>query len=220
MSRTKVIAVALAALVAAAAAGWWSYGEHQRRELRKAIVALVADAGERLRGALTATAEGEEAARKLEEHAAAVDRNLAGLKRMNAAREQAFADAADDYLLTSREILKRLASVRRYRQLLSESLPALVEHMRAGNRTGAWIQEAVKARERANKDYRDLSLAAGALEQLLQSFPASQKKIAPHVEPAVMIEGGAIDAARARALETAQQAAAEIEKTRQLDAFR
>ena len=85
MSRTKIIAVALAATLVAAAAGWWAYGEHQKRELRKAIVALVADTGARLRGALTATAEGPEAARKLEEDTAAADRNLAELKRMNAA---------------------------------------------------------------------------------------------------------------------------------------
>ena len=220
MSRAKIIAVALVAALATAAAGWWGYGEHQKRELRKAIVALVADTGARLRGALTATAEGPEAARRLEEHAAAADRNLAELKRMNAARAPALADAADDYLLTSREILKRLADVQRYRRLLSESLPALLEHMRADNRTGAWVQEAVKARERANKDHRGLSLATGALDPLLQSFPASQKKIALHVDPSLMIEDGVLDAARARALAAAKQAAAEFEKTRRLDAFR
>ncbi len=219
MSRAKLIAVALCVLIAAAA-GWWGYGEHQKRELRKAIVALVADTGARLRGALAATAESPEAARKLEEDAAAADRNLAALKGMNAAREQALADAADDYLLTGREILKRLANVQRYRGLLSESLQALLDHMRADDHTGAWVQDAVKARERANKDHRDLSLAAGALDQLLQSFPASQKKIAPFVEPAVLIEGGVVEAARARALDAAKQAAAEIEKTRRLDAFR
>jgi hypothetical protein len=219
VSRAKLIAVALCVLIAAAA-GWWGYGEHQKRELRKAIVALVADTGARLRGALAATAESPEAARKLEEDAAAADRNLAALKGMNAAREQALADAADDYLLTGREILKRLANVQRYRGLLSESLQALLDHMRADDHTGAWVQDAVKARERANKDHRDLSLAAGALDQLLQSFPASQKKIAPFVEPAVLIEGGVVEAARARALDAAKQAAAEIEKTRRLDAFR
>lgn len=220
MSRAKIIGIALILLVAAAAAGWWAYGEHQKREQRKAIVALVADTGARLRSALTATAEGPEAAGKLEESAAAADRNLAALKLMNAAREQALADAADDYLLTSREILKRLAAGQRYRMLLSESLQALIEHMRADDHSGAWVQQAVKARERANKDHRDLGLAAGALDKLLQSLPAAQKKIAPHVEPAVLIEDGVVEAARARALEAAQRATAEIEKTRQLDAFR
>lgn len=217
-SKSRSIVIALVVVIAAA--GWWAYGEHQKRELRKAIVALAADTGARMRGALTATAEGPEAVRKLEDETAAADRNLAELKRMDVARQQALAEAADDYLLTSREVLKRLVNVQRYRQLLSESLPALIEHMRADNRTGAWVQQAVKARERANKDHRDLSLATGVLDQLLESFPASQKKIAPFVDPAVMIDDGVVAAARARALEAAKQATAEIEKTRQPDAFR
>ena len=218
MSRARIIAVAFAVLTLAGL--WWGYGEYQKREQHKAITALVADTGSRLREAMTKPAEGPEAARKLEEHAAAADQNLSGLKAMNSARQPAFAYAADDYLLTGREILKRFASVQRYRQLLSESLQALAEHMRADDHSGAWVQQAVKARERANKDYRDLGLAAGALEQLLRSLPASQKGIAPYVEPAVLAENGVIDAARTRVLEATKLATAEIEKTRRPDAFR
>jgi hypothetical protein len=220
VSRPKIIVIALCVLVAAAASGWWVYGEHQKREQRKAIVALVTDSGARLRSALTAAAEGPEAARGLEEDAAAAERNFASLKAMDAARQQALADAADDYLLTGREILKRVVNVQRYRALLAESLQALSDHMRADDHTGAWVQQAVKARERANKDHRDLGLAAAALDQLLQSFSASQKKIAPYVEPAMLIDQGAIEAARTRTLATAKQADADIEKTRRPDAFR
>jgi hypothetical protein len=219
-SRNKAIAIALVAVIAAAAVGWWAYGEHQKRELRKAIVALVADSGARLRAALDTTAREPDGGRKLEEAAVAAERNLAALKGMNAAREQALADAADDYLLTTREILKRLVNVHRYRELMSESLQALVEHMRAGNRDAQWIALAVKARERVNKDYRDLSLAASALDQLLQSLARSQNRIAPYVGPAALLDGGEINAARARTRETAKQAAAEIEQTRKLEAFR
>ena len=219
-SRNKTVAIALAALIAAAAAGWWVYGEHQKRELRKSIVGLIADTGARMRAALTATDSGPEAARKLEEHSAAAEQNFSSLKGMNTAREAALAEAADDYLLTCREILKRVVNIQRSRQLLSESLPALIEHMRSDNRTGTWVQEAVKARERVNKDYRDLNLATGALDTLLQSFPASQKKISPYVDRAELIDDGTVASARTRALEAAKQAATEIEKTRQLDAFR
>jgi Tfp pilus assembly protein PilE len=218
MSRAKVISVALIAILAAAA--WWGYGEYRKGEQRKAIAALVSDTATRMSSALTATDVSPETARKLEEHSAAADRNLSELKRMNTAREPAFAEAADDYLLTSREILKRLVNVQRYRQLLSESLQALQAHMRADNRTGAWVQEAVKARERVNKDHRDLTIAVGVLEQLLQSFPASQKKVAPFAGPAVLIDDGVLSAARARALEAVKQATAEIAKTNQPDAFR
>jgi hypothetical protein len=218
VSRPKLIAVALIVL-AAAAAGWWGYGEHQKREQRKAILALVADTGARLRAGLGATAEGPEAARQLDEETAAADQNLSALKSLDASRQPVLAEAADDYLLTVREILKRVA-VQRYRQLLAQSLQALITHMRADDHSGAWVQEAVKARERAQKDHRDLGLAIGALDQLLQSFPASQKKIAPYVEPAALIEDGAVEAARARAIESRKQADAEFEKTSRLDAFR
>jgi len=219
VSRNKTVAIALVAVIALAA-GWWGYGEHQKRELRKSIVGLIADTGARMRAALTATDSGPEAARKLEEHSETAEKNLSALKGMNASRETALAEAADDYLLTCREILKRYVNVQRSRQLLSESLPALIEHMRSNNRSGAWIQEAVKARERVNKDYRDLNLATNTLDTLLQSFPASQKKIAPYVDRAELIDDGTVTTARTRALDAAKQAAADLEKTRQLDAFR
>jgi hypothetical protein len=218
--RTRFIAIGVAAAILGTAAGWWGYSAHQKRELGRAIVALVADTGMRVRSVLSATADDPEAARKYEEHAAAVERNLARLKELDAAREQALADAADDYILTSREILKRVVESARYRRLLAESLQALNEHMNADTRTGAWVQEAVKARERVNRDHRGYSAAAAALDKLLQDFPGSQKKVAPRVEPAVLIEGALIESARARALEGSKQAQAEVEKTRQLGAFR
>jgi hypothetical protein len=217
--RAKLFVVALAVLVATAA-GWWGYGEHQKREQHKAIVALLLDTAAQLKAGLAVTAEGSEPARKLDEQAAGADRNLVALKNMDTSRQTALAESADDYLLTSREILKRVATVQRYRLLLAESLQALADHMRADDHSGAWVQQAVKARERANKDHRDLGLAAGALDQLLQSLPASQKKIAPYVEPAALVENGAIETARARTLETTKRATAEIEKATRLDAYR
>jgi uncharacterized membrane protein YccC len=219
-SRTRVIAIGLVIAVVGAAIGWWSYGAHQKRELRKTIVGLVADSASRMREALATPADSPETARRDEEHTAAVERNLAQLKGLAAAREQSLADAADDYLLTSREILKRVVESRRYRQMLAESLQALTGHMRADNRTGAWVQEAVKARERVNKDHRGYAAAAAALDKLLLSFPDSQKRIAPHVEPAVLIDATVIGTARARVISTASQADADVAKSRQLETFR
>ena len=219
MPRMKLFIVALAVLVAAAA-GWWGYGEHQKREQRKVIVALLADTGAQLGAGLSATDGGPDAVHKLDEQTAGADRNLATLKSMNASHQAALAEAADDYLLTGREILKRLAAVQRYRQLLAESLQALVGHMRADDHSGAWVQQAVKAHERAKKDHRDLALATGALDKLLQSFPESQKKIAPYVEAGTLIGDDAISAARTRALDSLKRYTAEIEKTGRLDAFR
>ncbi len=219
-SRTRIIAIGLIVAVGGAAIGWWGYGAHQKRELRKAIVGLVADSASRMREALAKPADSPETTPRDEEHAAAAERNLAQLKGLAQAREQLLADDADDYLLTSREILRRVVESRRYRQMLTESLQALTEHMRSDNRTGAWVQEAVKARERVNKDYRGYAAAAASLDKLLLSFPDSQKRIAPDVGPAVLIDAAAIDAARARVVSAASQAEAEVAKSRQLETFR
>jgi hypothetical protein len=219
-SSTRIIAIGLVVAVVGAAIGWWGYGAHQKSELRKTIVGLVADSASRMREALATPADSPETTRRDEEHAAAADRNLAQLKSLAAAREQLLADAADDYLLTSREILKRVVESRRYRQMLTESLQALTEHMRSDNRTGAWVQEAVKARERVNKDHRGYAAATTALDKLLPSFLDSQKRIAPDVGPSVLIDATAIEAARARVASAASQAEAEVAKSRQLETFR
>jgi hypothetical protein len=219
MSRGKLVVVALVVL-AVAAAGWWGYAAHQKREQQKAIVALVADTSAQLRAGLTATTGGPDAARKFDEQSAAAERNYSAFKNLDSSRQEALAEAADDYLLTGREILKRVAAVQRYQLMLAESQQALIDHMRADDHSGAWVQQAVKAQERAKKDHRDLGLATDALDKLLKSLPDSQKKIAPYVEPALLIGDDAIAAARDRALESFKRATAEIEKTSRLDAFR
>jgi len=218
-TKTRVIAGALAFALAGAAAGWWAYGAHQKRELRKTIVALVADGAARMRDALAA-ADAPDAARRDEANAAAAESALARLRSLDAAREQALADAADAYLHNGREILKRVAEGRRYRQLLTDSLQALEGHMRADDRSAAWVKEAVKARERVNGDYRGYSAAATVLDQLLRSLPEAQSRIAPHVDPALLLDAAAIDAARSRTLAAAKQAETEVAKTRKLEAFR
>jgi hypothetical protein len=218
-ARTRLIAIGIGVAVAGAAAGWWAYGAHQKRELRKTIVALVADGAARMRGTLTAP-DAPDAAPRDEANAAAAERGLAQLKTLDAAREQALADAADAYLHNGREILKRVVEGRRYRQLLTDSLQALDGHMRADDRSAAWVQEAVKARERVNGDYRGYSTAATVLDQLLRSLPEAQSRIAPHVDPALLLDAAAIDAVRNRTLAAAKQAEAEVARTRKLEAFR
>ncbi|MBI3043144.1 MAG: hypothetical protein HYY78_10005 [Betaproteobacteria bacterium] len=222
----RTIAIVAAALVVAAALGYWGYSSHKKKlELQRSVVALMADTSVRLRDALGIEIAHRATDRamfikKLDEHAAAADHNLQALKRLGSAPGQALVDAADDYLLTTREILKKQLDAHRYRLLLADSSQALLDHMRADNRTGAWIQEAVKAKERVNKDYRGYSLAAGALDKLLDSFAASQAKIVPHVAPAAIIPETLAAEARRRARDDSRQAALEFEKLQQPGAAR
>jgi hypothetical protein len=221
---TRILVVAFVALAVAVAVALWGYSAHKKRELDKAALALVADTAARLRDALAIetappTANRAGFVKKLGEHAVSADRNLQKLKRLGSGSDLALTDAADGYVLTAREILKKQAESRRYRLLLEDSSQALRAHMRADNRTGAWVQDAVKVKERVNKDYRDYSLASGALDTLLGSFTASQLKIAPYVEPKVLIADALVGEARRRAREDARQVTAEF-KNLQLAASR
>jgi hypothetical protein len=223
--RNRIIVIAVAAVMLAGALGYWAYSGHKLREIEQATLALAADTGARLRDALAietapTTADRGSFIRKLDEHAATVDRNLQSLRGFDSGANLALADAADDYLLTTREILKRQADSRRYRLLLRDSARALREHMRADNRTGAWVQKAVEAKNRVNKDYHGYVQASDALDQLLGSFGASQKKIAPYQAPSLVIAGTSIDEARRRVREDKKQAAAEFEQLQRIGASR
>jgi len=212
-NRTVVIAVAT---LVAVGLGYWGYGTHKKRELNQTAVAALADASARMREALSIEAapiaDRAQAAQKLEEHAAAMDRHLKGLQSLDTSRNRALADTADHYLFSVREILKKQADSQRHRLLLADSLQALREHMRADNRTSAWVQQAVKAKERVNKDYRGYARAAEALGQFLETFPASQARIAPYVAASALIANELTEKVRQSVLESAGQAAAEVEK--------
>lgn len=213
MNRTLVIAVAT---LVAAGLGYWGYGTYKKRELNQTAVAALADASARLREALNieavAIADRARAAQKLEEHVAAMDSHLKALQGLDTTRNRALADAADHYLFSVREILKKQAESQRHRLLLADSLQALREHMRADNRTSAWVQQAVKAKERVNKDHRGYARAAEALGQFIETYPASQARITPYVGAAALIPDELTDKARQGVLASAKQAAAEVEK--------
>ena len=215
MTANRTIVIALATIVAVGL-GYWGYGTHKKRELNQTAVAALADASARMREALSIEAapiaDRAQAAQKLEEHVAAMDRHLKGLQGLDTSRNRALADTADHYLFSVREILKKQADSHRHRLLLADSLQALREHMRADNRTRAWVQQAVKAKERVNKDYRGYARAAEALGQFIETFPASQARIAPYVGASALIPDELTETARQSVLASARQAAAEVEK--------
>lgn len=219
----KTLAIAAVALIVATGLLYWGYSAHKKSGANQAILALVMDSGTRLRDALgiesaPPTADRTMFVKKLDEHAAAAELNLQKFKRLDTASVQALADSADDYLVTTREILKRQADSHRYRLLLAESSQALRDHMRLDNRTGTWVQEAVKAKERVNKDYRGYDLAAVTFDKLLGSLAVSQKKIAPYADKAILIEASVIADTHRRVQEGLRVVAAEFEKIGQIAA--
>lgn len=211
-------AVIAAALLLAAITAWWVYKAHQQRQIATTVTALAREAGTRLREALVLDAQPqtEDGARKLEAHLAAVDAHLQKLRGLNTNTSSmlALGEAADDYVLTTREILRRLAVGHRSQLEFAQSSRALLEHMRADRGGASWVGEAVRLKNRVEKDFSDHKAATETLAKLLESFPASQARIAPYVETPLLIDDKLLDAARQRALASARQASDEIEKIR------
>ncbi len=221
---TRTAALLAAALVGASALGYWGVSAYRKSELQKAVIALVEDTSERLQAALAieaGTMPADQTVGKLDDHAQEVDKHVLELRGMSASPDRELVDAAEEYMLTVRQILRNQAASHRYRIQVSASDRALRDHMRsAKRRSGSWIQEALRAKERLEKDYFDYRLSADALGRLLESYPDARKKLALHVRGALLADEGTATAARRRALESARRLADEVERARQLAAVR
>jgi hypothetical protein len=223
--KSRRLTIAGTALVLALFAAWWGYDAWSKFQTRKAAMALVNDSGKLLRDALLSANAGSsspaaEAVAKLEAQVTAVERNYANLKQLDAAALGTLAEAGDDYILTVREIARRISVSSRSRLNLGASSRALRSHMAADRGAASWPGEAVRLRERVDRDYRDYRLAAEALVKLLDSLPASQMKVASGLDPSLIIAPPAIASARERVLEDAKRMTAEIEKLTNLAGYR
>lgn len=223
--RVKSTARIVAAIAAIALLGYWGYGAYREHETRKALVVMLKDTSQRLRDAFRNEAEAQLASipdtvGKLETRAAEIDRYYSRARRMKSSSMPELREAAEDYLLTAREIMRRVATIHRSRMVLSESRTTLVNHMRSDRGGMTWPGEAVRARERVERDFREFRLASEALAKLLESFPASQSKIAPYVERTLLIDEKLVREARARLLASLKQTGGEIDKITNLDAYR
>ncbi len=224
--RIKTIAAVLVALLAASALGYWGYSAYRKRELQKTVLELVMHTSLRLRESLAfesgaQSPDAAESVRKLDDRVQEVDRRLLDLRRMNAAPDRALVDAADEYVLHSLQILRAQASSHRYRMRLTISTQALRAHMRNANRRNdAWIRDALRAKDRTQKDYFDYKLAVETFGRLLLSFAEARTQLAARADPALLVGDDLVMAAHKRALDASKQTADEMEKARQLAAPR
>ena len=222
----RTTAFGLAALVIASALGYWGVSAYRKGQLQKAVTALVKDSSERLQASLAVETEAvhEDAARmvgKLDDQAQEVDKHVIELRGISASPNRALVDAAEEYMLTVRQILRNQAASHRYRIQVSASEQALREHMRTANRrSGRWIQEALRAKDRMEKEYFDYRLSVDAFGRLLESYPATRMKLALQVGADLLADEAAAAAARRRALDSARRLADEVERARQLAAVR
>jgi len=222
----RTAALGLAALVIASALGYWGVNAYRKGQLQEAVTALVKDSSERLQAALAVEtgAVPENAAqmvRKLDDQAQGVDKHVIELRGMSASPNLALVDAAGEYLLTVRQILRNQAASHRYRIQVSASERALRDHMRTSNlRSGTWIQEAVRAKDRMEKDYFDYRLSVDTFGRLLESYPATRSKLALQVGAGLLADEAVAANARKRVLANSRRVAADVERARQLAAVR
>lgn len=223
MTRTAVFA--LVALLLASALGYWGVSVYRKGQQHKAVSALVGDTSQRLEGALaleteTAAASNQQTVGRLDEQALEVDRHVMQLHEMDQGPNRALVAAADDYLLTVRQILRQQAASHRYRLQVAASEGALRDHMRAsGRRSGAWIDEAVRMKDRMERNYFDYRVSAEALERLLAAYPASRKKLVAQLGMPLLADEAVADARR-RSSATLKRITAGVEQARQLAAVR
>src|SRR5438477_11205282 len=147
---TRTTALGLAALVIVSALGYWGISAYRKGQLQGAVTALVKDSSERLQGALAVEtgAAPEDAAQtvvKLDDQAQEVDKHVIELRGMSASPNQALVDAAEEYILTVRQILRNQAASHRYHNQVSATARARTEPMRtADRRSGHSSQGAVR----------------------------------------------------------------------------
>jgi hypothetical protein len=199
--------VIAALVIAGAVMGYTMYGRYQRLQEERAVTALVADTTTQLRQALTATPTKEIFSR--------IDGNLQSLK---APRQPELADAAEHYILGAREIVRRRVDGARFAQQAAAGRQVLTAHMTAagGRRGEGWFRTALDLKKRVERDHFDLDVTLKALYELLGSLPDAEKRLAPHVQPALLLEEPLRLQARDRARKDAERAAAELEKVRRL----
>jgi len=204
--KTGLIAAAAAGLLVVVVAGVFIFRGHQQSTDKRQIEAMVADTTEQLRQALAAGSSREIVAR--------IDGHLQSVKSV---RDSPLADAAEHYLLGAREIARRRADSDRLTGEAAASRRALASHMnRSGGRGTGWIRDAMDLKRKLERDHTDLGRSLKALDELLYSLDDAKQRLAPHVSASLLLDDGALRAARARAQEEAKRTADELEKARRI----
>ena len=223
--KARTALVVAGALGATSAFGYWGYTELREHQLREEISELVRDASARMSAALATQVpqtamDNPGLLRKLYDDAETVDAHFRKVHGGDVALLPELSTAADDYLLTSREILLRWASSQRHRVRLATSMRLLETHMRGDDRSGEWVTAAVRLKERVEEEYRDYSRTLNALDTLLASFPAARDKMLPQVDSVLLADAPLVTSARKNVIAAAAHARQEMEYMRQLRVYR
>ena len=204
-SRNGSTVVATVGIAIALAVGFGVHFSAKKRSEQRAIVTVVGDTTEQLRTTLkSASPKG-------------LDKVEGNLEIAKGWSSPELVDAAEQYLIGAREILKRRAEANRLAQKAAASRAALSAHMtRAGQRDTDWIRNASTLKKQVERDHFDLDIQLKALADLLDDLPQANKRLAPHVQASLLLEDDVRKAARQDVLAEAKRASAELEKVRSI----
>jgi hypothetical protein len=212
--KLRTLAVVAAVLVLAVGT-WLAYERYSRRNH---VVTMVKDAAVRLHTVLQAQAGGA-APIDLEAHATALEGYASTLQRMQTSSFAPLADAADDYLVTGREIARRSVEIQRARHRFAASLPALADHIRSDRGAAAWAGEAMRLKQALDKDFRDYRIAVDAYRSVLGSLLVSQANVAARVEALPLIDDALVKRAAASVLDAYAAAEQNVKQVAELGRY-
>ena len=205
VSRAATVLVAAAGLAVAAGVGFLLHKEAKKRAEARAFAAVVAETTTRLKDGLKTASP------------LALERIEQDLQLAQGWGERELVDAAEQYLVGAREIMRRRIEASRLTRKAAASRAALAAHMGgAAQRDSPWIRNAAELKKKVERDHFDLETQLAALADLLEDLPHANKRLAPHVKASLLLEEPLRAQAREAVMEEAKRARGELEKARGL----
>jgi hypothetical protein len=200
------LAVGVAAALVVGGLGYVAWSGAQKRAQLRHLGALVADSTDKLKEALTKRATPE----ILE----GIDADARALK---APRDPLLASSAEQYIVSSREIVRRRADADRLLRQAAASRRALEVHMTRGRRgDGGWFREALELKKRVEADHADLASVLKAYDEMLFDMGEIGKGLAPRIGADGLLDGRFILDVRKQGQAEAANAMRELERVRRL----
>jgi hypothetical protein len=204
-SKLATYVVAAAGIAIAGGVGYMLHKEAKKRSEARAVLSAISDASTHLKNAVKVAPP------------EAIEQIDAGVRQAHSWGNPAAADAAEEYLISVREILRRRAEANRLREKAAASREALHAHMsRAGTRTTPWIRAATDLKRQVDRDYFELNVKLDALANLWATLPEANKRIAPHIDESLLLEEHVRRTAHRAVLEEVRRHQVELLKTRDL----
>jgi hypothetical protein len=145
------------------------------------------------------------------------DAALQGLRGLAARWDPVLVEAADPYVASVLEVLRRQAGAIRYRARFIEHREALAAHMASvGTRSENWGAEAIRLRQRLDQDYYDFQLSVNSLGNMLADVIDARRKLEAQLPAAPLADEAAVKRARERSLAAAGTVKQELDNARRL----